>query len=250
MRAERSDWYLPALIVGTALAAFFLGSATTMWLGAAPVSVTARGAALAQGAAAALGKNESGGQKIAPAASPAGPAQATPAPALRSAQPPVAGAASLAQPAGSPASAPGDTETSGPAGPAARAAQAPATQAPASGSAQPNSAAAVSAAQPGASPASAPGPASPGASPAGEFGLQLGAFLNAAKAKLLVDQLTARGYSPAPIDAADGYGRTWHYVRLGAFGDERAAALAASDLLERAGIGAAVVRLSAANAGR
>jgi hypothetical protein len=67
---------------------------------------------------------------------------------------------------------------------------------------------------------------------------------------LLVDQLAARGYSPAPIDAADGYGRTWHYVRLGAFGDERAAALAASDLLERAGIGAAVVRLSAANAGR
>jgi cell division protein FtsN len=245
MRAERSDWYLPALIVGTALAAFFLGSATTMWLGAAPVPVTVRGAALAQGAAAALGKNESGGQKTAPAASPAGPAQATPAPALRSAQPPVAGAASLAQPASSAASAPGDTETSGPAGPAAGT-----TQAPASGSAQPNSAAAVSAAQPGASPASAPGPASPGASPAGEFGLQLGAFLNAAKAKLLVDQLAARGYSPAPIDAADGYGRTWHYVRLGAFGDERAAALAASDLLERAGIGAAVVRLSAANAGR
>jgi hypothetical protein len=52
------------------------------------------------------------------------------------------------------------------------------------------------------------------------------------------------------IEAADGYGRTWHYVRLGAFADEHAAALAASDLLERAGIGAAVVRLSAANAGR
>jgi SPOR domain len=65
----------------------------------------------------------------------------------------------------------------------------------------------------------------------------------------VTEQLAARGYAPVSVDAADGYGRTWHYVRLGAFADERAAALAASDLFEQAGIGAVVVRVSAANAG-
>jgi cell division septation protein DedD len=92
--------------------------------------------------------------------------------------------------------------------------------------------------------------ASPAAPQAGNFSLQLGAFLDQGKAKSVADQLAAQGYAPVAADAGDGYGRTWHYVRLGAFADERAAALAASDLLEQTGIGAAVVRVSTANAGR
>lgn len=97
--------------------------------------------------------------------------------------------------------------------------------------------------------ASAAGAASPAAPQGGNFSLQLGAFLDEAKAKSLAAQLATQGYAPVSLAAADGYGRTWHYVRLGAFADERAAAGAASDLLVQAGIGAAVVRVSAANAG-
>ena len=85
---------------------------------------------------------------------------------------------------------------------------------------------------------------------AGNFTLQLGAFLDQAKAKSMADRLAARGYAPVAADAADGYGRIWHYVRLGGFADERAAALAESDLLEQTGIGAAVVRVSTTNAER
>ena len=93
------------------------------------------------------------------------------------------------------------------------------------------------------------GAANPAAGQAGTFSLQFGAFLDQAKAKSAAAELAARGYPPVAVDAADGYGRTWHYVRLGAFADERAATLAASDLLAQAGIGAAVVRVAAANAG-
>jgi cell division septation protein DedD len=100
-----------------------------------------------------------------------------------------------------------------------------------------------------ASPASTPALASAAATQFGSFSLQLGAFLDAAKAKSLTDQIAARGYTPIATDAADGYGRTWHYVRLGVFADEHAASLGSSDLLKRAGIGSVVVRLSAANAG-
>jgi cell division protein FtsN len=217
-REEGNDWYLPALIVGLALIAFLLGSATTMWLGTAPVPAVARAAALAQGAPSALGENRTPGQTTGSAGSPEGPAQA-------------------------PAPAPGSTPPAAAETPAASAASP--SLAPAASAAPPSSAPAASAAA-----SSAPGPASPVAPQSGDFSLQLGAFLDAAKAKSLADRLAARGYSPASIEAADGYGRTWHYVRLGAFADERAAALAASHLLERVGIGAAVVRLSAANAGR
>jgi DedD protein len=97
--------------------------------------------------------------------------------------------------------------------------------------------------------ASGSGAASPATPQGGNFSLQLGAFLDETKAKSVAVQVATRGYAPVSVVAADGYGRTWHYVRLGAFADERAAALAASDLLVQAGIGAAVVRLSAANAG-
>lgn len=96
---------------------------------------------------------------------------------------------------------------------------------------------------------SAAGAVSPAAPQGGNFSLQLGAFLDEAKAKSLAAQLATQGYTPVSLAAGDGYGRTWHYVRLGAFADERAAAVAASDLLVQAGIGAAVVRVSAANAG-
>jgi len=205
-RGEPTDWYLPVLIVGTALAAFLLGSATTIWLGMAPLPALARSAALPQGATNVLGENQTTG-------SPAGRAQ------MPAAQPPAPGSAQPAEAA------------------AASAAPTP-------------PATAASSAQPVASPASAPGAVSAAIPQGSDFSLQLGAFLDAAKAKSLTERLAARGYSPTSIEAADGYGRTWHYVRLGAFADEVAAALAASDLLERAGIGAVVVRLSAANAGR
>ncbi len=51
------------------------------------------------------------------------------------------------------------------------------------------------------------------------------------------------------INSPDGYGHVWHYVRLGVFADEHAAALSAFELLEQTGIGAAIVRGSAASAG-
>jgi cell division protein FtsN len=212
-KGDRSDWYLPALIVGTALAAFLLGSATMMWLGSALLPVAAHGAASARAPSNELAKNQTTAQTTGPSGASAGPTQ-TPA-----------------------------AQTAGPGSPQP-------AEAAAASAAPPHAAATASATQPAAAPASAPGPASPPAPQGGNFALQLGAFLDAAKAKSLADQLAVRGYSPASVDAADGYGRTWHYVRVGAFGDEHAAAQAASDLLERAGIGAAVVRLPGANAGR
>jgi cell division septation protein DedD len=133
------------------------------------------------------------------------------------------------------------------------AASPPAAQATASKSASaapPAAKAAAPAAQPAVPPpASAPGPVGAAAAPPGSYSLQLGAFLDAAKAKSLTDQLAAQGYATASIDALDGYGRTWHYIRFGAFRDESNAALAASDLLEKAGIASVVVRASPANAG-
>jgi hypothetical protein len=67
---------------------------------------------------------------------------------------------------------------------------------------------------------------------------------------VLAVQVADRGHTPIAIDATDSYGHSWHYVRLGVFTDERAAALASQDLLERAGIGSTVVRLFATTAGR
>jgi cell division protein FtsN len=205
---EHSDWYPPALIIGTALATFLLGSATAMWLFAKPLPEIVGPTALAQGGAGARGAQ----QMAVPTGSPAGPARA-----------------STGQ------------------GTASNSAQSAETVAVSSSSAAP--AAAASSSPSAASPASAQASASPAAPQTGNFSLQFGAFLDQAKAKSAADQLAARGYAPVAVDAADGYGRTWHYVRLGAFADERAAALAASDLLAQAGIGAAVVRVSAANAG-
>jgi cell division protein FtsN len=137
----------------------------------------------------------------------------------------------------------------------------PVSQTLASPQQQPTSSATASAATAGGSPPKSPptaaksspnaaaASASPASPQAGNFSLQLGAFLDEAKANSLAAQLAIQGYAPVSLAAADGYGRTWHYVRLGAFADERAAAVAASDLLVQAGIGAAVVRVSAANAG-
>jgi cell division septation protein DedD len=205
---EHSHWYPPALIIGTALAMFLLGSVTAMWFLATPLPTLVGPTASAQGATAS-GREQ---QMTSLVGSPASPA----------------------------AGSTGQRTTSGSPRPAATVSSSPAAAAPA---------AAASPAPSADSPASAPGSAAPAASQNGNFSLQLGAFLDEAKAKSLADQLTARGYAPVSVDAADGYGRTWHYVRLGAFADERAAALGASDLLEQAGIGAAIVRVSAANAG-
>jgi cell division septation protein DedD len=204
---EHSDWYPAALIVGTALATFLLGSATAMWLLATPLPAAVGPTALAQGGAGARGAQ----QMDVPTGSPAGPARAPTG--QRTASNPAQSAETMA------------------------------------GSSPPPPAAAASSSPSAASPASAPASASPAAPQAGNFSLQFGAFLDQAKAKSAADQLAARGYAPVSVDAADGYGRTWHYVRLGAFADQRAAALVASDLLAQAGIGAAIVRVAAANAG-
>ena len=199
--AKSSDWRLPVLIVGMALAAFFLGSTTTIWLSAKLMPSLTRAAASAQGTVNTVVASQPAGSAVDSAQSTAVPATA-------------AGSGSGEQP---------------PAGKAASVAQKPV------------------------SPVSAPAATSPAAPQPSSYSLQLGAFLDAAKAKLLADQradpLAARGYSPALIDGADGSGRTWHYVRFGVFPDERTAALAASDLLEKAGIGSVVVRASSANAG-
>jgi cell division protein FtsN len=92
-------------------------------------------------------------------------------------------------------------------------------------------------------------PAIPPVSQGRNFSLQLGAFLDAADAKLLSGRLAAEGYVPVSTDVPDGYGHVWHYVRLGAFADEQAASLTASELLERTGIAPVIVRGSAASAG-
>ena len=202
----RVDWYLLTLSVGIALAAFVLGSATTIWLG-----IPTPSAALVQGAASLFHRREISG----PAGpSPTSTAQAlaaqTPAPAKTTA----AAVGSAAKPTASPA-------------PSQRGVSDAAS-----------------------SEASAAGPTSPPAPQVGDFSLQFGAFLDAANAKSQMSQLAARGYSPASIEVADGYGQLWHYVRLGAFPDEHAAALAASDLLETTGIGAAIIRVPTTNAGR
>jgi cell division protein FtsN len=195
-----NDWYFPALILGLALTAFFLGSATTIWLGTVSLSPTPRGAAVVQGAA----SGPNGNQTIGPAD-----------------RPPAADQSPAAQ-------------APGPAQPAAAAVAAQSTPV-----------AAVSAAV----PASAPGTTNPAASQAEGYSLQLGAFLDATKAKSVAELLAARGFTPTAIDAADGFGRTWHYVRLGGYRDEDAAARA-SNQLARAGIGTAVVRPAAAHAER
>jgi cell division septation protein DedD len=196
------SWYLPVLIVGSALATFLLGVVVTMWLGVVSLSATPAVPPLAEVASNGPAKNQTrppdGALQTSVQAQT--PQPATPAPAQPAAETPV-------RPS-----------------PNAR--------------------------DSGATPASVPATASAAATQPGNYSLQLGGFLDAAKAKSLADQTTARGYTPIAMDAADGYGRTWHYVRLGAFPDERAAALAASDLLERAGIGSVVVRLSATGAGR
>jgi cell division protein FtsN len=214
---EHSDWYPPALIVGTALATFLLGLATAMWLFATPLPAVVGPAVLAQGAARARGAQ----QATLPAGSAAGAAQASTGQGTGSGSPPAAESRAVSP---------------SPPRPAAAA------------SSSPGSAASTALPQPPAAAAAASAAGS-AAAQTGGFSLQFGAFLDQAKAKSLADQLAAKGYAPVSVDAADGYGRTWHYVRLGAFADERAAALAASDLLEQAGIGATVVRVAAANAG-
>lgn len=209
MRAgERSNWYLSALLLGTAVATFLLGLATAMWLATASLPAVVPDTASTQGRAGTFeGENRTSGS----ASSPEGPAQAMAATA----------------------SAPGSPRP-------AKAATVPAPQPPA----------AAANAPPSSASAAPPAAGSPAAAQAGNFTLQFGAFLDQAKAKSMTDQLAARGYALVAADAADGYGRTWHYVRLGGFADERAAALAESDLLEQTGIGAAVVRVSTTNAER
>jgi cell division septation protein DedD len=100
-----------------------------------------------------------------------------------------------------------------------------------------------------ANPQQEAGMAASGAAQGGMFSLQVGAFLDAANAKLLSGRLTSEGYAPMSIAAADGYGHVWHYVRLGAFADEQAASLIASEILERTGIASVIVRGSATSAG-
>jgi len=69
-RGARSDWHLPALIIGTAVMAFFLGSTTTLWLATAPLTGVARGTN-------ALNEKPMSGDMSASASSPAGPAKAS-----------------------------------------------------------------------------------------------------------------------------------------------------------------------------
>jgi cell division septation protein DedD len=208
--------YLLTLMAGTAVVTFALGAAVAMWLAITPPT----GAASAPTVTSLLKPSPAGAGS---------PANVVPAPS-----PPVALEPVLAKAA---AAAAGSAVLT-----AASPAPAPATPAP--------PAATPVASEARGSEASAPAPASPAAVQAGDFSLQFGAFLDAAKAKALIGQLAARGYSPASVDAADGYGQMWHYVRFGGFADERAAALVASDLQQRTGIGAAIVRVSTANAER
>lgn len=212
----RSNLFLLALIAGTTVAMFLLGAAVTMWLGIMPPA----GAASAPSIISSLGPN--------PAGSPTNTASAASSPGSA----PSVTSSPSASPAGSPAS---------------PVPSAPAKETAVSTVASPAPSAAAS--QTNGAGAAASSPASPAVVQAGAFSLQFGGFLDAAKAKSLIGELAARGYAPASVDVADGYGQMWHYVRFGGYADERAAALAASDLLQRTGIGAAIIRVSTANAG-
>jgi cell division septation protein DedD len=226
----QTDWYLLVLIAGTAVVAFVLGSAVTLWLGPA---VGARD----QSALGRLGPGTI-------VASQAGVAGAGP---LRASNTDITSSksqsvSSLMQPARSLAS--------------GRSVVSPESRQPIAGPAPAGqSAAAMMAAASQASQSAETKPEAGGASAAlgaiqpARFSLQLGAFLEAANAKSLSGKLAAQGYAPISVDSPDGYGHVWHYVRLGAFADDHAAALSASELLEQTGIGAAIVRGSAASAG-
>lgn len=216
----RTDWYLGGLVVGTALVFFLLGATATLWLGpAAPSHDTAIRTAAGPPAASSVRKA-------------AALAANTGAPGRRSSSrvAPVARAtpAAAPAPAAPPAAIPATADATAPGAPAAAP---PATAAPT------DSAPAAAATADGTS------------APAGDFGLQFGAFLDPANATSLLNQLAVRGYRATSVEVPDGDGQIWHYVRLGGFADERTAAAAASAMLYQAGIGAAVIRLSAANAG-
>jgi cell division septation protein DedD len=243
-RDGRVDWYWLALVVGTAIVAFSIGSASTVWwLAGAPLS----GKVLMQpgggevsttsaGSPAATGLGTFAG---APLATPPAPGSNEPAaPATQSTAAAVSGSAGSA---------------SGPIATGTKPGQATGSV---SGSvhAASSTAAAADAQSANAPQAGSPAPPASGSSPAaaaqgGNFSLQLGAFLDAANAKLLAGRLTSAGYAPMAVAAPDGNGHVWHYVRLGAFADEQAASLSAAELLERTGIAAVVVRGSAASAG-
>jgi cell division septation protein DedD len=220
----RVDWYWLTLMVGTAIVFFVIGCASTVWWfgGAArPVAALARDVALAAG-----GKPLGGPTGSAAGAGPGTSAESiNVAPASGDAAP-AKSAASAGQPTASPASA-GQGSPPGPA------LATPAAASP--GQTAAAAAAAGSTAQP--------------TPQAGNFSLQLGAFLDAANAKLLVGRLAAAGYAPVSIDAPDSGGHVWHYVRLGAFADQYAASLSAAEVLAQTGIAAVIVRGSATSAG-
>ena len=213
----RTDWYLGGLVVGTALVFFLLGATATLWLGrAAPSHDIAIRTAAGPTAAGSVGG----------AAAPAANEGALDRRSSTKGAP-VARAAPAAAPPAAPAAIPAAADAAAPGLPAA----APPATAPPAGS------------------AAAAAPADGTAAPAGDFGLQFGAFLDSANATSLLNQLAVRGYKAASVEVPDGEGQIWHYIRLGSFADERTAAAAASAMLDKTGIGAAVIRLSAANAG-
>jgi cell division septation protein DedD len=236
------DWYWLTLVVGTAVVAFGLGSASTMWWFASTAPNAALGqygVVLAGGGPAPMGLAAGAGLGTAERSSPA------------AAQ--IAGSVGLAAPAVPPNALPPTARPDSATGPAPFIAAAPnpgqAGTAAGSGTGQAVSSAAAPAGGRSANMPQVPDPAVPPATQGGNFSLQLGAFLDAANAKLLSGRLAAEGYAPMSIDAPDGYGHVWHYVRLGGFADERTASLTASEILERTGIAAIIVRGSATRAG-
>jgi len=74
--AKSSDWRLPVLIVGMALAAFFLGSTTTIWLSAKLMPSLTRAAASAQGTVNTVVASQPAGSAVDSAQSTAVPATA------------------------------------------------------------------------------------------------------------------------------------------------------------------------------
>ena len=80
------------------------------------------------------------------------------------------------------------------------------------------------------------------------YTLQLGSFLVPGNASALVGRLNAHGGSAYEKAEADANGKTWHFVRFGAFDTKAEAEAAADDLKRTEGISAVLVRTKADSA--
>jgi len=61
------------------------------------------------------------------------------------------------------------------------------------------------------------------------FSVQVGAYVEEAEARRLVEELEHKGYTPSVFSGHDAEGRAWHAVRIGAYASQREAGRAADN---------------------